>query len=305
MPNEHLMAGPVYQIAEAVLRKQPEFSAFRNGELSRARFATFLDQMAATLHRAGLPPDDVQFAKRYPASDATFVDDWMRRLAAAGIVPTPEYDRAAFRRAAAAARRHFHHGPFATYIYPEEARLLFAVCDVLRPHHTVVLGSYYGYWAYWAAAAVARHGGRLVLVDPDSRAQAVARKSFARLGLSRCTEIIEDTGEAYLTRCAEPVDCVVLDAELPRTGGNPLTAGKSIYAVLLHAALERTRPGAALICHNILFHDIAGAEFFTEIINRNERELAAFLALVSRCCDGFVECTSTEGVGVGRLRRDR
>jgi hypothetical protein len=60
-----------------------------------------------------------------------------------------------------------------------------------------------------------------------------------------------------------------------------------------------------LICHNILFHDIAGAEFFTEIINRNERELAAFLALVSRCCDGFVECTSTEGVGVGRLRRDR
>lgn len=302
MAQPHIPAGPVYDLAEAVLRDRAEFAAFRNGTLSRDHFATFLDAMAADLCRAGLPADDVQFAKRYPSNETTFVDDSLARLAAAGIIPTMDYDRAGFERAAAAARGQYQHGPFATYIYPEEARLLFAVCDILRPRRTVVLGSYYGYWAYWAAAAIARHRGTIVLVDPDGRAQAIARQSFERLGLSQCTDIVEATGEAYLARGDEAFDAVVIDAELPRTNVNPLYAGKGIYALLLDAALARVRPGAALICHNILFDDIAGVAFFDRIIDRNQRELAAFLSLVARCCDGFVECTSTEGVGVGRLR---
>lgn len=302
MAQLHVPAGPVYDLAEAVLKDRAEFAAFRSGTLSRADFATFLDTVAVDLCRAGLPADDVQFAKRYPSSESAFVDESLLRLAAAGIIPTVDYDRAAFERAGAAARGQYQHGPFATYIYPEEARLLFAACDILRPRRTVVLGSYYGYWAYWAGAAIARHDGRIVLVDPDGRAQAIARQSFERLGLSRCTEIVEDTGEAYLAHGNEPFDAVIIDAELPRADVDPRQAGKGIYASLLEAALARVRPGAALICHNILFHDIARVEFFDRIIDRNQRELAAFLSLVSRCCEAFVECTSTEGVGIGRLR---
>src|ERR1044071_1330284 len=117
MAQPHMPAGPVYDLAEAVLRDRAEFAAFRNGTLSRAHFATFLDAMAPALCRAGLPADDVQFAKRYPSSETRFVDDSLQRLVAAGIIPTTDYDRVAFERAAIAARVQYQHGPFATYIY--------------------------------------------------------------------------------------------------------------------------------------------------------------------------------------------
>ena len=78
----------------------------------------------------------------------------------------------------------YDHGPFRTYIYPEEARLLFAIADILRPKAAIFLGSYYGYWARAPLAVIARHGGRAVLVDPDPQAQAVARRNLKSAGSS-------------------------------------------------------------------------------------------------------------------------
>jgi hypothetical protein len=111
------------------------------------------------------------------------------------------------------------------------------------------------------------------------------------------------TGEAYLAASERQFDCVVLDAEGPRDHPQADQRGKCVYGPLLRAVTPRALPGAHLICHNILFSDIAASPFFEPIIGRNHQELASFLTLTERVCDRFVECTSTEGVGVGRFRR--
>ena len=57
------------------------------------------------------------------------------------------------------------------------------------------------------------------------------------------------------------------------------------------------------MCHNYLFENVAGCRFFDRIIDRNRDELAAFLDIAGARIRGLVECTSTEGVGVGKRRR--
>ena len=169
----------------------------------------------------------------------------------------------------------------------------------MRPKSAVFLGSYYGYWAHAALATIARHGGHAVLIDPDPRAQQVARRNLERPGLSDAIEIANTTGEEYLAKASGLFDFVVLDAEGPRTHPDPEQRGKAIYGRLLRHALPYMPPGSYLICHNILFEDIADCRYFDRIIARNRDELGPFLDLVRREFREFIECTSTEGVGIG------
>lgn len=202
-------------------------------------------------------------------------------------------------RAAARIGRGFDHQGLGTYIYPEEGRLLLAIALAFRPRNAVFLGSYYGYWAAWALPAIVACGARAVLVDPDPRVAEVARRSLARLYPGARVEIVCDTGEHYLAGGGGPFDLVVLDAELPRDHVDPTRRGKGVYAHLLRAALPRLAERSLLVCHNILFRDHSGCAFFDDVIARNREELAPFLALVAREYDCFVECPTTEGVGVG------
>jgi len=294
--------GPVFAIAQSVLAPRREYQSFLNGG-SRGEFAAFLDSIAPKLIAAGLPPDDVQFAKRYPQSQAAFVEDALRRLTSIGVLPRADYDDAGYDEIAAQIRNDYHHGPFRTYIYPEEARLLFAIADILRPRSAIFLGSYYGYWARAALPVIARHGGRAVLVDPDPKAQDIARLNLKSAGLLGGVELAVTTGQDYLQQTSDRYDLVVLDAETPRDFPDPQQRGKAVYGPLLHHALSRMTPDAALVCHNYLFEDVAGCRFFDRIIERNRNELDAFLDIAAREFAGLVECTSTEGVGVGKRRR--
>ncbi len=294
--------GPVFAIAQSVLARRPEYRSFLSGG-SRGEFGVFLDSIAPELIAAGLPPDDVQFAKRYPQSPTAFVGDELHRLTGIGILPQPDYDEAGYEQLAAQIRDDYDHGPFRTYIYPEEARLLFAIADILRPRSAIFLGSYYGYWARAPLSVIARHGGRAVLVDPDPKAQDVARHNLKPAGLLDAVELAVTTGQDYLAQTADRYDLVVLDAETPRDFPDPQQRGKAVYGPLLQHALTRMTPDATLVCHNYLFENVAGCRFFDRIIDRNRDELRAFLATAAREFPGLVECTSTEGVGVGKRRR--
>ena len=298
--NPHAAAvGPIFDIAYSVLRSCPEYEDFCASACSRAEFAAFLDRTASALIGAGLPAEDVHFAKRYPRSEITFVDDELERLTRCGVLPSPQYDVEWYSRLAAEIRANHYHGPFRTYIYPEEARLLFAFADILRPKAAVFLGSYYGYWAHAALRAIAAHGGHAVLIDPDPRAQEVARRNLERSGLSDAVDIATTTAQEYLAGEPRQFDFVVLDAEGPRNHADPEQRGKAIYGLLLKHALPHMPPGSRLICHNILFEDIADCRYFERIIARNRDELGPFLDLIGREFRQFVECCSTEGVGIG------
>lgn len=294
--------GPLFDRVDGVVTSSPDYRAFRNGTLSRAGYASFLDRMAPALAAAGVPADDVHFAKRYPASIERFVDEAVDRLAREGMLGGTGYDRAACDAAAEAAGR-FDHGGFGTYIYPEEGRLLFAVADLLRPRNALFLGSYYGYWAAWAVPAIVGRGGCVTLVDPDQRSCEVARRNLTAPPHGHGVRVVPATGQDFLADTDETFDLVVLDAELPHTHPVPEERGKGIYHALLRACLPRLAPCATLVCHNILFTDPTADPFFDEVIARNGRELAAFRRLVAQAFDGFVEITSTEGVGIGARGR--
>jgi predicted O-methyltransferase YrrM len=298
-PSEQRKPGPVFDIALPVLAPTVGFRAFQAGG-SRADFARFLDSIAPDLIAAGLPVEDVHFAKRYPRSPDAFVDDMLLDLNAQGILPGIEYDKDWYRTLTAGMNDNYRHGSFRTYIYPEEARLLFAAVNILRPKSAVFLGSYYGYWAHTALASIVRHGGRAVLVDPDPAAQAVARGNIERAGLSGRVEVAVTSGQQFADEVENSYDLVVLDAEGPRDHPDPEQRGKCIYAPLLRHILPRIAKNACLACHNILFQDIANCRYFDAVIERNHRELDPFMALASAEFPLFLECTSTEGVGFWR-----
>lgn len=302
MPALLSTPGPVHDIAWSVLKTRSEYRHFRGGRLSRVEFGEFLDSIAPELIAAGLPREDVHFAKRYPRSESNFVRQILCRLAARNILPGSHYDSPGYDEVGKRTQSEYEHGPFHTYIYPEEARLLFAIADIARPRSAVFLGSYYGYWACAAIQTIARHGGKVVLVDPDPRAQSVAQRNLAKSEFRDAVTIVTTCGEQYLDSIEETFDFVVLDAEGPRDHVDPEQRGKAVYAPLLRHALPHMPYDSYLICHNILFEDISNCSFFDGIIARNRSELANFLSLLNREFPNFTECKSTEGVGVGRRR---
>jgi predicted O-methyltransferase YrrM len=293
------ITGPLYDVAYSVLQSYDEYRRFREGKLTRTDYAAFLDRIALALTEAGLPADDVHFAKRYPRSEVTFVAESLADLVDREILNSESYDSELYEEIHSAAQRGFHHGSFKTYIYPEEARLLFAIADIAKPRAAIFLGSYYGYWAHAAIATIARHGGRVVLVDPDERAQNVARINLDSSQYRQAVEVVVMTGEDYLNETDERFDFVVLDAEMPRTHHDPEQRGKRVYASLLRHSLAHLAPHSLLVCHNILFQDRTGCPFFNQVIWRNRDELGEFMKLIRREFPNFVEYISTEGVGVG------
>lgn len=299
--NARAITGPIYNVAVSVLTSHDEYRQFRNGKLSRGEYCAFLDSIRTKLIGAGLPPEDVEFAKRYPVSEVALVNNALADLVTHGILQSDQYNAALFDSVFREVQDTFDHGRFKTYIYPEEARLLFAVADIVKPKTAVFLGSYYGYWAYPATVVIAARGGRVVLVDPDEESQSIARRNFSRSSYRDAVEIQTMTGEQYLRDNDAEFDFAVLDAEGPRTHPDAEQRGKRVYHSLLRHSLPRLSSRAILACHNILFHDHSEARFFDQVIARNQDELGEFMKLVSQEFS-FREYTTTEGVGIGRRR---
>jgi predicted O-methyltransferase YrrM len=293
-------SGPVFERVDAVLLGAPDYQGFKDGRLSRAAFVDFLEGMRDRLIEQGVPDADVHFAKRYPVSLAASAEGAFEHLALWGL-RLPTHYHAFADSVAANIATGFDHRGYGTYIYPEEGRLLLAVALASQCRHAVFLGSYYGYWAAWAIPAMAARGGKVVLVDPDPRAGDVARNNLAHLYPTAQIEVVCDTGEHYLQQAPDrPFDLVVLDAEVPRTDPDPSRRGKGVYAHLLRSVLPHLARPSLLVCHNILFNDHAGCEYFDRVISRNREELGAFLDLVAQEYDAFLEFPTTEGVGIGR-----
>jgi predicted O-methyltransferase YrrM len=303
MKSEHkTIPGPLFEIAYSVLKDSPEFQSFRSGKLSRKKYGQLLERLAPELISAGLPAEDIEYAKRFPVSNEQFVDTALNDLVSRGILEKSSYDKELY-KILEKELDSFDHQNSRTYIYPEESLLLFAAADIFKPKNAVFLGSYYGYWAYPAAAAIFRSGGRVSLVDPDQSTQEIARANFSRTNHTKSVEYAVMTGEEFLAQTDQLFDLVVIDAEVPRTHPDPQQRGKGIYYSLLKQSLPHLAPDALLVCHNILFTHFEESDFFESVIKRNHAELDLFLELARKEFPDFTEYTSTEGVGIGRRAR--
>jgi predicted O-methyltransferase YrrM len=291
--------GPIFDRVEAVIGECSIYRHYCAGELSPQEFAAFLDSTRAELVAGGVPDEDVDYAKRYPADRDKFLRDTLNTLREQGVIAAAEIDPQQLVAARTRLAR-WDHGDRTTYIYPEEADILAALAILQRPRHVIFLGAYYGYWAGAILPALAESGGRAVLIDPDPDCCMLAINNLTHEIDQGLVEVISTTGEAFVSRPGPDFDMVVIDAEVSRDHPDPGLRGKGVYASLFTAVLPRLNKDALVVCHNILLDDHTGAPALASALERNHRELAAFEALVHANLCGWTRIPSTEGVGVGR-----
>src|SRR4051794_32781407 len=197
MPEGPALTGTVFSAAHAALRHLAGYSSFSAGRSGRGEFAGLVQAQTDALLTAGVPSGDLPFIKRFPRHPHACAAAILSDLRDRGLVETTAYDAELLQRTEERMSR-FEHGPFKTYIYPEEGLLLGMIVGTTTPRNAIFLGSYYGYWAHWAIPAILAGGGRVTLVDPDPDCCAVARHNLQRHGFDKAVRIIEAYGEDVL-----------------------------------------------------------------------------------------------------------
>ncbi|MBW3668609.1 MAG: class I SAM-dependent methyltransferase [Actinobacteria bacterium] len=288
--------GPASARIETALAGHDLFDLWRRGAVDRAAYVAGLDAVLATPTPVPLTENQRALSARMHWRPDEVVADALATCLAARITPSADYDVAAYRAFAAEVERQWDHGGRTTFIFPEEAQLLFALAAVTRPRRVAVLGSYYAYWAVWALAGAGDSLEQAVLLDVDPEVNRLAVANLRKLGLETRTDVVTGDAVEYMQRTSRHFDLFVLDAEGPPDAA-PRLRGKAVYGPIIEAALPRLRPGGHLAVHNVLLDAMAPHRYFVELVEANRRELAEFLARTSTECRG-VEIATTEGVGI-------
>jgi predicted O-methyltransferase YrrM len=98
---------------------------------------------------------------------------------------------------------------------PDTAHYISMQLLLMNATSVVELGTSNGYSTIWMADAVQQTGGRLVTVDIESQAEAIA--NLEKAGLSNTVQFVRQDGGAFLASLPdESVDVLFLDAERTR-----------------------------------------------------------------------------------------
>jgi len=292
-----MTGGTIRSRIDRVMRADPAFVDFLAGRLDRAAYLDELRSREAALMGAGLNEDQIHLSTRFPIDEEGLVDRILEDLVARGAIPSARYPKDRFVEFRSLIDHEYDHGAYETYIFPEEARLMFALAWITGPRRTAFLGSYYGYWGVWALPGIERAGGEAWFVDLDPRVNEVAACNLRRFGFDRVRVVTQDAVE-FASRFGERLDLVGLDAEGPPDHPEPSYRGKAVYHPVLGALDGRLSPRALLVCHNMLLDDVAVDPYFEAKAAKYAGEYSAFLPLAARVFDVCVEYPTTEGVGV-------
>ncbi|WP_437661165.1 class I SAM-dependent methyltransferase [Sorangium sp. So ce1182] len=289
----------VYEHADTILRERPFYGDYRAGRIGASRYAREIDASVSSLIEAGVAPGDVPFLKRRPPDDRQAVADILSDLRRRGLLCAVDWDEAGFSRHARKMRTEFEHDGRRTYIASEEAMLMYALVDLIRPKRVAFLGSYYGYWAFWALPTLARHGGTAVLIDIDEPVSMLSARNVRQFAYEGSAEVVTADACEWMSQAKEQYDMLVLDAECPLTHPDPAVRGKRIYAPLLRAGLAALAPRGWVICHNILVSHAPADPDLDAIIERNLEEYRDFFQITGEHLEGFFRYDTTEGIGIG------
>ncbi|WP_414169762.1 O-methyltransferase [Streptoverticillium reticulum] len=295
--------GPVHVVIDNALAPYAEYRAFRRGALGRDAYCRWTGSGAVTPSEVGLNTDQFNLSTRFPVDEQACAHRILDGLKKAGFIGSTAYPAGEFAAFRAMLSARFRHGAYATYIFPEEARLLFALAHILAPRNALFPGSYYGYWAVWAMPGIMAAGGRATLVDVDADSMRLAQENFAALGLSGHVAYVTADAVPY-GRTVEDVDLCVLDAEGPKDAEDPALRDKAVYAPIMRATTPGLREGCLLVAHNMLLENLTDNRYFAERIVANEAQYAAFHEHVHECYDLRAVCPTSEGVGIYRKSND-
>lgn len=291
-------AGPAHALIDSILTNSVQYRRFRAGWGTRDAYCRWVRERFSHGDVPTLNEDQANLSTRFPRDERTFVADILRDLRDSGMTPSHEYSENDFRDFRRQLDAGYDHRDLMTYIFPEEARLLYALTQVSQPKNVLFLGSYYGYWAAWAMPGIMAAGGHATLVDIDPTAMESARANFERAGFAAHASFVV----ADATRpCGPPdADLVVIDAEGPKEGGPEELRDKAIYAPIMRANSALLRPGGLLVAHNMLLHNLTANPYFRRKIAHNQVQYAAFQRHLDGEYDLHRVVPSTEGVGIYR-----
>ena len=131
-------------------------------------------------------------------------------------------------------------------VSPAQGKLLFVLARAMGARRILELGTLAGYSGIWLARALPA-GGRLVTVEIDRAHADVARRSFARTGVSQLIDLrVQPALDALPQLAAEaaegagPFDFIFIDAD------------KVNYPQYLEWAIRLARRGALIIVDNVV-----------------------------------------------------
>lgn len=129
----------------------------------------------------------------------------------------------------------------AIHIQPTDGRLLQLFALAAQARHIVEIGTLAGYSGLWLARALPADG-TLTTLEANPRHAAVARRTFARGGVSDRVRIVEGEALESLRQLSAtgPYDMVFIDADKDR------------YPDYLEWAVHNLRPGGVIAAHNAL-----------------------------------------------------
>lgn len=287
------------------LKQYSWYSDYLREDLKRPDYWNTLLQHKSQLTSAGLNEDQIHLSSRFPLNEERIVDAILNDLFQRKMITSVDYPKEQFIQLEQKIHQHFDHGSYTTYIFPEEARLLYALTYITKPKVMIFLGSYYGYWAIWAASLLKETGGCAYLIDVDSKVLDLADKNMKVFNLESVVRLINEDAITFLAREKIQHDFLVVDPEGPKVGDDPDLLDKAIYYPMLKAAHPFLDKNGLVLCHNILLDNpIKEDAYFAQKIEYNYNQFTKFLPFMKENYDASAWYDTTEGVGVFAHKKD-
>ncbi len=179
--------------------------------------------------------------------EVAVVDEALRALREAGVLPHARYDHAkmlAHRRAV----RQLFEIPW-TAITPRMQRLLYAINAIVQPQNMIAAGIFCGFTFISNAGAAVGPGAcyaarQLIGVEIEPEEAARAERNVRRIDPTGVARIIAADAVDVAAQFTGPIHLLYLDAD--GTGGR----GKGVYLDILEAGYERMPAGSVVLAHN-------------------------------------------------------
>jgi predicted O-methyltransferase YrrM len=174
-------------------------------------------------------------------------------------------------------------------VSPAQGKLLHLLARSCGAKRILEIGTLGGYSTIWLARALPQ-GGRVVTLELDQRHADVARKNFARAGLSESIDLRLGRAIETLPKLAaeQPFDLIFIDAD------------KQSTADYFTWAMKLARSGGLIVVDNVVRKgkitetdstdaDVKGIQRFTELLAKEKRASATVVQTVGvKGYDGFV-----------------
>jgi len=180
-------------------------------------------------------------------SEIAVVDEALRTLCEAGVIPHTRYDSARMLAHRQAVRESFD-VPW-TAITPRMQRLLYAINAVVQPQNMIAAGVFCGFTFISNAGAAVGPGAcyaarDLVGVEIKPEEAKRAERNVRRLDETGVARIIAADAVDVVASYQEQIDLLYLDAD--GVGGR----GKGIYLDILQAGYSHMPSGSLVLAHN-------------------------------------------------------